>query len=180
MTEVKLKERNDRRILQLHPALRPKVETIIHRMRFDFGHRARVQDAWRSIKQQEKYQAGGTSKLKWGFHNATAKDGTPEALACDIIDDNKLYDNILFWFHLSYCAKGVGMDTGILWGLDANHEQGTLRALERAVFLKMEDLVPEEGPPVRVGWDPGHCQVADISLVSARRGKRPLITKEVA
>ena len=55
------------------------------------GLRPRIQDAWRSEKDQADAYRRGTTKVLYGFHNVTGPDGAQEALAADILDDNNLY-----------------------------------------------------------------------------------------
>ena len=50
--------------------------------------RPRIQQAWRSPAEQLEAFNSGHSKLKFGYHNATGKNGEKEALAVDLLDDD--------------------------------------------------------------------------------------------
>ena len=89
MTEPARRARNESRLQELFPTFRARIRRVIKRLE-DNGLRPRIQDAHRSPEDQLAAFNAGHSKLKFGFHNVTAGDGTPEALAVDMLDDDML------------------------------------------------------------------------------------------
>lgn len=163
MTEEKRRERNVQRMRELHPEFRVRIDWILHELEAA-GFRPRIQDAWRSITDQLRAYNTGHSKLMYGFHNVTAEDGSPEALACDILDDdNPLHPSRPYVLRLAAIAKRAKCNTGVFWGLD-----------DRQKAMVMDAIVGEDWyADVRVGWDPCHVEPDDLTVDEARRGKRP-------
>lgn len=87
MKEIDRKKRNETRLLELYPTFRVRLEKVIVTLESK-KIRPRIQDAWRSLADQEKAFKSGHAKVLFGFHNATASNGTPEALAVDLLDDD--------------------------------------------------------------------------------------------
>src|SRR5689334_7167948 len=85
MTEVARKQRNEQRLKECFPAFAARVASVISDLEGQ-GLRPRIQDAHRTIEDQPKAFNGGFSRVKFGFHNVTAADGTPESLAVDLLD----------------------------------------------------------------------------------------------
>lgn len=164
MTETARQQRNAARLAELHPVFRRRVETIIRQLEAD-GYRPRIQQAWRSVKEQLALVEKGTSKVKWGFHNATADDGTPEALAVDLLnDDTPIVPPMRYLLKLAAHALRVQCETGILWGLSNGPRENLDAAIREGNWAYV-------GPR---GWDPTHCQPSDLTLADARKGSRPL------
>ena len=87
MKEADRKKRNNPRLLELYLTFRALLEQVIVALESK-EIRPRIQDAWRSPADREKAFRSGYSKLLFGFHNVTASDGTPAALAVDLLDDD--------------------------------------------------------------------------------------------
>ena len=163
MNEADRMQRNLIKINELHPAIRPRMEAVLKEME-RFGYRPRIQEAWRSPKDQLAAYNAGTSKIKYGFHNVTADDGTKEALAADVWDDDRPFTaKTHFMLHLLAAAEKNGLTTGIRWSLSDNRIQ------------LIEDAIAQEdwNRPVWVGWDPLHVETTGLTVQEAEAGKRP-------
>jgi peptidoglycan L-alanyl-D-glutamate endopeptidase CwlK len=120
MNEADRKQRNYIKVHELHPAVRPRMEAVIRELE-SYGYRPRIQEAWRSPKDQVAAYNAGTSKIKYGFHNVTTNDGTKEALAADVWDDDRPFTaKTHFMLHLLAAAEKNGLTTGIRWSLSEN------------------------------------------------------------
>lgn len=165
MNEANRKARNAVRLTELHPVFARQIRDVISRLEI-MGERPRIQDAWRSPEMQLVAYQSGHSKVRWGYHNATAPDGTPEALAVDLLDDDSpLAARRPYLLKLAaVCAKIGWIETGILWGLPSGLAAATAHAIHD------EDWTA----PVKIGWDPTHVEPADCpSVAAARAGWRP-------
>lgn len=163
MNEADRIQRNLIKINELHPAIKPRMEAVLRELE-GFGYRPRIQEAWRSPKDQLAAYNAGTSKVKYGFHNVTADDGTKEALAADVWDDDRpLTTKTHFMLHLLAAAEKNGLTTGIRWSLSENR------------IKLIEDAIAQEDwkRPVWVGWDPLHVEVTGLTIQEAEAGKRP-------
>jgi hypothetical protein len=163
MLEQERIQRNQSRLLELYPSMRSCIQAILQEME-TAGYRPRIQEAWRSADDQLRAYNAGTSKVKYGFHNVTARNGTREALAADIIDDNRPFNTRTdFMLHLTAAAERKGLTSGIRWGLtDAQS-----KAIDDAIAAQTWTV------PVHVGWDPLHVEVTGLSINEAHDGKRP-------
>lgn len=102
-------------IAQLWPPLRPKIRAVLSDME-GHGWRPRIQVAYRSEDEQLKCYSRGASSVKWGLHCAATADGTPDALACDIIEDSSPYKETEEWERqLESSANSHGLETGRKW-----------------------------------------------------------------
>lgn len=163
MNEVERKARNASRMAELHPVFRAQVAAILAEMERE-GYRPRIQEAWRSPELQAAAFHAGTSKLKYGFHNVTAEDGTKEALAADILDDNHAEDPRRdYILHLAAAALRTGCMTGAFFGLNEKQKNALYKALVDSSW----------NAAVSTGWDPCHVQVLGITVEEAQAGKRP-------
>ena len=163
MNEADRKQRNYIKIHELHPSIQQRMEAVLRELE-SYGYRPRIQEAWRSPKDQLAAYNAGTSKIKYGFHNATASDGTKEALAADVWDDNYPFNaKTHFMLHLLAAAEKNGLTTGIRWSLSDNR------------IKLIEDAIAQEDwkRPVWVGWDPLHVEVTGLTVQEAEAGKRP-------
>ena len=163
MNEADRKQRNYIKVNELHPSVRPRMEAVIRELE-SYGYRPRIQEAWRSPKDQLAAYNAGTSKIKYGFHNVTAPDGTKEALAADVWDDDRPFNaKTHFMLHLLAAAEKNGLTTGIRWSLSENR------------IKLIEDAIAQENwkRPVWVGWDPLHVEVTGLTVQEAEAGKRP-------
>jgi hypothetical protein len=163
MKEADRKKRNEERLGELYPTFRARLEKVIQSLEAS-GLRPRIQDAWRSPAEQQQAFDSGYSKLRYSFHNVTAKDGTPESLAVDLLDDDApLNPSKSYLLQLAAAAKSAGLITGIRWGVPAK----LAAAIDAAIASK------GWGANVKVGWDPTHVQPTDITVAEARASKRP-------
>lgn len=163
MKEADRQKRNESRLKELHPKFRARLRRVIDALEAE-GIRPRIQDGWRSEADQLKAYKSGHSKLRYGFHNVTAADGTPEALAVDLLDDdNPLNPTRVYLLKLAAAAEKAGLSTGIRWGLPKSLRE----AIDRAIAA--QDWLEE----VKVGWDPCHVEPTGITVADAREGRRP-------
>lgn len=163
MNEAARLQRNADRMKQLHPNFARRLDEVIAALEAQ-GLRPRIQDAWRSPEEQRKAFEAGHSKLLFGFHNVTAADGRPEALAVDLLDDDApLAPGRPYLLKLAAAAGDAGLTTGIRWGL--------AQKLRTAIDLAIETQAWEA--PVKVGWDPLHVEPTGITVAQARAGMRP-------
>lgn len=155
--------RNQARMEELYPFFRENIRMLLQEME-QAGYRPRIQEAWRSPEAQMAAYRSSHSKLKYGFHNVTSENGTKEALAADIIDDDRPEDvQLPYILHLAAAALRNGMISGAFFGLSKEKSATLHKAL---VDMKWNS-------PVSIGWDPLHVQVAGITVEEARAGKRP-------
>lgn len=163
MKEAARKKRNDDRLLELYPTFRARIEQVIVALEAK-GIRPRIQDAWRSPADQEKAFRSGHSKLLFGFHNVTASNGTPEALAVDLLDDDSpLSPSTNYLLQLAAAAEAAALITGIRWGVPKKLVSGIDAAI----------VAQDWNAKVKVGWDPTHIQPTDITVADAKAGQRP-------
>ena len=163
MTEPKRKARNVQRLTELYPTFRARLARVIEDLESQ-GLRPRIQDAWRSPQKQLEAFNSGHSKLKYGFHNVTSKDGKPEALAVDLLDDNSPADEGReYLLRLAAAAESQGLVTGIRWGL----EPAFRTAIDNAIAAR------DWTSKVKIGWDPAHVEPTGITPAQAKQGSRP-------
>lgn len=168
MNEQQRNKWNEDKLVELYPSFRDKMREILIELE-SCGIRPRIHEAWRSEEDQLKAFNSKHSKLKYGFHNVTAPNGTKEALAVDMVDDdivnNKKTDHtyVEFLLRLFAAARMRGLTTGIEWGL----EEFAIEAIHNAI------ATGNWKTPVRHGWDEAHVQPVDITPKEARDGKRP-------
>jgi hypothetical protein len=174
MTDEDLAERNRTKLQEAHSAFRRALAGVLADLKAS-GYRPRIQACWRSPADQQAAKASGHSKLAWGYHNATAVDGSPEALAADVLDDDRPLDPSRdFVFALARSARQHGLETGIDWGLPSE--------IKRAMSLFLAGGAPgsewanSDGTPGKLGWDTCHVQIVGISVAKARAGERPMVT----
>ena len=162
MTEARRLIRNATRLGECHPWFRDRLERVLSGLE-SRGYRPRIQDAWRSPERQKELLDEGFTKVRWGFHNATKANGAPDSLAADVLDDDfPLNPRRAFLLALAQFADEVDLDTGIAWGLPP--------AIAQMLNEAIADGASWKG---KLGWDPCHVEVADLTIADARRGKRP-------
>ena len=163
MLESERLARNQSRLTELHPAFRVRVQEVLKEME-SAGYRPRIYQAWRSAAEQMDAFRKGYSQVKYGFHNVTAADGTKEALAADIIDDDRpLTAKTDYTLHLAAAAQMNGLSTGVRWGLSDAYS----KAIDDAIAAQTWTI------PIHVGWDPLHVEMAGITIQEAKSGRRP-------
>jgi hypothetical protein len=130
----------------------------------DQQFRPRIQDAFRTEKQQLADFNAGHSKVKFGFHNIAGPGGDKEALACDVLDDDHPSGPpTKYLLALAVAARAEGLVTGILWGLKTTPKAATNAAIAAG----------DIGRKVKVGFDPTHIEPVGITIAQAKKGKRP-------
>ena len=109
---------HEKKILSLYPAMRPKVEAVLAGLR-GRGFQPKVFFAWRSVAVQLELFRKGNTKVKFSFHNAQLRNGTPNAYAADIIDVRWAWgpgaESNGFWRALGQEGKGQGLYWGGDW-----------------------------------------------------------------
>jgi hypothetical protein len=178
MNEDRRKQWNADRLAELYPSFRDKISAVVIELD-SHGFRPRIHEAWRSEEDQLKAFKAKFSQLKYGFHNVTAADGTKEALAVDMVDENIVnnieadYSNTEFLLRLTAAAQKQGLDSGIRWGLQKLQPEAiaevAIAAINNAIANEDWKAILEH-----LGWDPAHIQPQDITPEEARIGKRPL------
>ena len=108
----------DKKLQSLKTSLRPKVESLITALQAR-NYQPKIVFAWRSIAVQLTLYKQGKSKVKFSFHNAQLRDGTPNAYAADIIDARYAWSPQAqtsgFWDALGVEAKALGLYWGGDW-----------------------------------------------------------------
>jgi hypothetical protein len=168
MHETDRENRNTTRLQEMYPAFRVRVEAVLKEMEA-LGYRPRIQDAWRSPSEQMQAFRLGYSQVQYGFHNVTGAKGEKEALAADILDDDRpLTASTEYKLHLAAAAEENGLITGIRWGLSDKY----IEIIDEAIAAQNWQA------PTHLGWDPMHVEVNGISIREAKAGKRPLMPGE--
>jgi len=135
------------------------------------GERPRIQDAYRSPAAQAAAVASGNSSVGWSFHNARNPDGTPGALAVDLLDENyPVPGKQIVWpvsfrrylVRLAHCAGRHELETLCYWTLGTDER--------KALAFAVEHLTDYTG---KFGKDPTHVEPAGLTLAAARHGYRP-------
>lgn len=163
MIEELRRARNEERLAELYPTFADRVEKVLRELEA-LGWYPRIQDAWRSINDQEEAYNKGHAKVHFGFHNVTGINGNKEALAVDMLDDEApLNPSKPYLLQLAAEAEKAGLVTGIRWGLPDE----MVKAIDTAIANE------EWRAPVKIGWDPTHIQPTGITIAEAKAGKRP-------
>lgn len=163
MKEAARKQRNQQRLTECFPKFARRVEAVIKDLEAQ-GFRPRIQDAHRSIADQLKAFNGGFSKVKFGFHNVTGANGKSEALAVDLLDDDKpLTPSRKYIILLAEAAQAHGLHPGSFFGLPQSLRAGLSKAIQNHNF----------DPKIKIGFDPTHIEVTGISIAEAKAGRRP-------
>ncbi len=163
MKEENRLARNVQRMSDLYPTFRSRLAVVIKAMEAR-GYRPRIQDAYRSPEDQRAAYEAGHTKLLFGFHNVTGKNGQPEALAVAMLDDDfPLNPRRKYLLCLAFEAQQAGLTTGVRWGLSDD----MAAAIDKAIATQTWDA------PVKIGWDPTHVQPLDLTVDMAKAGKRP-------
>lgn len=106
-----------KKIQSLAPPMRPKVTTVLEELE-QRGFQPKIFFAWRSVAVQLELFRKGHTTVKFSFHNAQLRDGTPNAYAADIIDRRWAWQPAAeangFWTALGEEAK----KEGLYWGGD--------------------------------------------------------------
>ena len=108
----------EKKLKSMNPQFSTKVATVLAELK-KRGFQPKVFYGWRSVKVQLELHKKGRSKVKFSFHNAQKKDGTPNAYAADIIDSRWAWSDAAaqngFWKALGEEAKKAGLYWGGDW-----------------------------------------------------------------
>ena len=108
----------EKKLESLDRRMRPKVSRVLAKLA-DEGFRPKIFFAWRSVAVQQEIVAKGNSKVRFSFHNAQKKNGTPNAYAVDIIDKRWAWGDQAeengFWQALGKAGKAEGLYWGGDW-----------------------------------------------------------------
>lgn len=163
MTEIARIERNRDRLQECDGIFRHALARMLADLQAQ-GFRPRIQDAWRSPADEERAYVTGHSEVRRGFHSVTNPDGSPAALAADVLDDDRpLAPSRAYVLALTRTARAHGLQTGILWGLPAI----TRGQLDAALAAGTDWTGP-------VGWDVLHVEIAGLTIAEALAGKQPM------
>ena len=107
----------EKKLSSLDKRMRGKVVRVLGTLKAE-GFKPKIFFAWRSVAVQLEIVAKGNSKVRFSFHNAQKKNGTPNAYAVNIIDkrwawSDKAEENG-FWEVLGKAGKAEGL----FWGGD--------------------------------------------------------------
>ncbi len=108
----------EKKLSSLDKRMRGKVIRVLSTLKAE-GFKPKIFFAWRSVAVQLEIVAKGNSKVRFSFHNAQKKNGTPNAYAVDIIDkrwawSDKAEENG-FWDVLGKAGKAEGLYWGGDW-----------------------------------------------------------------
>lgn len=108
----------DKKLKSLNAHFRPKVVKVLEGLKKK-GFQPSIFFGWRSVKVQLELVKKGNSKVKFSFHNAQWKDGTPNAYAADVVDTRWGWgaeaEKHGFWKALGELAKAEGLYWGGDW-----------------------------------------------------------------
>jgi peptidoglycan L-alanyl-D-glutamate endopeptidase CwlK len=107
----------EKKLQSMHPQLREKVQATLAALK-QRGFQPKVFYGWRSVAVQLRLYEEGNSKVRFSFHNAQRRDGTPNSYAADIVDVRYAWSAAAgtsgFWTALGEEAK----KQGLYWGGD--------------------------------------------------------------
>lgn len=107
----------DKKLQSMKPEMATKVQAVLAAL-VKRGFQPKVVYGWRSVAVQAKLYAEGKSKVRFSFHNAQKRDGTPNSYAADIIDARYAWsaqaESSGFWKALGEEARAQGL----VWGGD--------------------------------------------------------------
>lgn len=108
----------EKKLSSLDKRMRRKVVRVLGALKAE-RFKPKIFFAWRSVAVQLEIVAKGHSRVRFGFHNAQKKNGTPNAYAVDIIDKrwgwgDKAEENG-FWTALGKAGKAEGLYWGGDW-----------------------------------------------------------------
>ena len=108
----------EKKISSLDKRMRPKIVRVLDALKSE-GFRPKIFFAWRSVAVQLEIVAKGNSRVRFSFHNAQKKNGTPSAYAVDIIDKRWAWNDEAeengFWRALGKAGKAEGLHWGGDW-----------------------------------------------------------------
>jgi len=129
-----------------------KVENVLGELR-SHGYKAKIYSSLRSLEEQKKKVAAGTSQTLRSKH---LPDRSGKCRAVDIADEDKGWRaDPEFWLTLGRCAVLHGLSWGGLWfrGVFKNAKKKKLLA-----FLLSPPPWEPEKYKGEIGWDPAHIE----------------------
>jgi hypothetical protein len=157
--------RNKERLGECFPTFAARVAGVIKDMEA-LGFRPRIQAAHRTIADQKKAHDQGFSHVLFGFHNVTGKNGKPESLAVDMLDDDHPDETVSRKYLITLASIGQkhGLASGIFFDLKPPAARKTLQdAIDEHNFDKN----------IKIGFDPTHLEATGLTIAEAKAGKRP-------
>ena len=107
-----------KKLASLNNGLRTKTARILETLK-SAGFKPKIFFGWRSVAVQRRLFQEGNSRVRFSFHNAQLKNGTPNAYAIDIIDRRWAWGDRAeqngFWDALGNAAKSEGLYWGGDW-----------------------------------------------------------------
>jgi hypothetical protein len=156
--------RNEQRLTECFPTFATRVASVIKEME-DLGFRPRIQDAHRTIEAQLEAFNNGFSDVKFGFHTVTGKNGKPESLAVDLLDDDHpLTPTRKYVITLANIAQKHKLHSGIFFRLKTAAERQALQAAIDSLNFDQK---------IRIGFDPTHLEPTGLTIAEAKEGDRP-------
>jgi hypothetical protein len=165
MKEADRLERNKERLGECFPTFAKRVADVIKDMEA-LGFRPRIQAAHRTIEDQKKAHDEGFSHVLFGFHNVTGKNGKPESLAVDMLDDDHPDETVSRKYLITLASIGQkhGLGSGIFFDLKPP-----------AARKALQDAIDEHDfdSKIKIGFDPTHLETTGVTIAQAKAGKRP-------
>jgi hypothetical protein len=163
MNEAARQQRNQQRLGECFPKFAKRVKAVIAELEA-LGFRPRIQEAHRSIADQLKAFNDGFSTVRFGFHNITGANGQTEALAVDLLDDDKpLGPSRKYMILLAATAQRNGLHPGSFFKLSEPQRKRLNQAIKDSNF----------DPKIKIGFDPTHIEATGLTVGQAKTGKRP-------
>ncbi len=162
MKEADRIARNKQRLGECFPTFAKRVAAVIADMEKE-GFRPRIQGAHRTIADQKIAHDTGHSHVLFGFHNVTSKDGKPESLAVDLLDDDHPDETVSrkYLITLASLAQTHALHSGIFF--DCPDKVALQKAIDNLDF----DI------HIKMGFDPTHLEPTGITIAQAAAGQRP-------
>jgi hypothetical protein len=163
MNEERRKKQNHDMLAKVDKTIRPAVAAVLADLEKQ-GQRPLIDvGVWRSPQEQLEKFKQGFSKVRWGFHCATTKDGKPDSLAADIVDANKMWNaSREFWLRLGASAIAHNLGWGGFFGLPKKMKEALRAELKHKKFHS----------PAKLGWDVAHVETTRVTIAEAKAGKR--------
>lgn len=143
-------------LMTCHPAFQPCVRRLIEALQA-LDWQPKIVYAWRSLVTQGNLVKHGNSRVRFSFHCAQRADGTPAALAVDIIDKRYAWSGKAardFFSDLRIEARKLGLISGADWDDDG-----------------LDDLLESHGTTI---YDAAHVQLLpNAKLKDVRAGWLP-------
>ncbi len=169
MIEILRRRRNESELERIHPVVRNRFANVIQELE-RYGHRPRLQETFRSNKEQfNKFKKGLSQISGGGPHTNVLVQGNvlrPASLATHVLDDDAPLNPSVAWVaNLAAIAHRYGLTTGVAWAQsddsDLAPDQPRRLLLESAIVAedvaKIVEILTDN--PKRWGFDPLHLEV---------------------